>query len=213
MAAWGPEILVHPSGPGAHLTPGHVEAVAPFAERCTAAVVGPGLGTHPETRAAAHQILALLADHDVPTVVDADGLDALDRALLRRHGARMVLTPHAREFQDLAGRPATAPEVVAYARRAGTTVLRKAAESVITDGRRTRRNRRGHPTLTVGGTGDVLAGATAQILAKGAQPFEAACAASYLVGSAGELAAALRSYGATATDLLEAIPAILLRLD
>ncbi len=47
---------------------------------------------------------------------------------------------------------------------------------------------------------------------QGATPFDAACAGAYLVGSAGELAASLRSWGATATDVLEAIPAILLRM-
>ncbi len=130
-----------------------------------------------------------------------------------RHGKRMVLTPHAREFQDLAGVAATKTNVVAYARRHGVTVLRKSAVDVVSDGERTRECRRGHPTLTVGGTGDVLAGITATLLAKGAAPFDAACAASYLLKSAGEVAASFRSYGASATDVAEAIPAVLVRLE
>jgi NAD(P)H-hydrate epimerase len=153
------------------------------------------------------------ADRDLPTVVDADGLDALDDAILARHGKRMVLTPHAKEFHDLAGRAATRSNVMTYAARHGVTVLRKSAVDVVSDGTSTRECRRGHPTLTVGGTGDVLAGVTGALLAKGAAPFDAACAASYLLKSAGEVAASLRSYGATASDVAEAIPAVLVRLE
>ena len=107
---------------------------------------------------------------------------------------------------------ATRANVASYAARHGVTVLRKSSVDVISDGQRTRECRRGHPTLTVGGTGDVLAGITAELLAKGAPPFEAACAASYLLKSAGEVAASLRSYGASAVDVAEAIPSVLLRL-
>lgn len=213
LRTWSPDGIVHAVGRGDHLTLDALPAIEALLERCTAVVVGPGLGRHKSTLAATRQVLAACADHDLPTVVDADGLDALDDALLRRHGARMVLTPHAREFLDLSGKPATRANVQAYARQHGVTVLRKSAVDVIASPTQTRECRRGHPTLTVGGTGDVLAGTTATLLAKGAAPFEAACAASYLVKSAGEVAASLRSYGATALDVADAIPSILLRLD
>ncbi|MEA3166555.1 MAG: ADP-dependent NAD(P)H-hydrate dehydratase / NAD(P)H-hydrate epimerase, partial [Thermoplasmata archaeon] len=101
----------------------------------------------------------------------------------------------------------------AYGKRHGVTVLRKSAVDVVSDGMTTRECRRGHPTLTVGGTGDVLAGIVGALLAKGAAPFDAACAASYLLKSAGEVAASLRSYGASAGDVAEAVPAILMRLE
>ena len=125
----------------------------------------------------------------------------------------MVLTPHAREFLDLTGTEANRANVMAYARRHRVTVLAKGPVAVVSDGATTRECHLGHPTLTVGGTGDVLAGATAALLAKGATPFAAACAASYLVKAAGELAASLRSFGASASDVAEAIPASLVRLE
>lgn len=212
LRSWGPHAIVRSANRGSHLTPDGVPTIEALLRRCTALVIGPGLGPHPSTRQAAAAILHAAADLGKPIVVDADALDALDDNLLRRHGARMVLTPHAREFQDLAGHPATRANVVAYAKQHGVTVLRKSAVDVVTDGTRTRECRRGHPTLTVGGTGDVLAGITAALLAKGAPPFEAACAASYLLKTAGEVAASMRSYGAVATDVAEAIPSILLRL-
>lgn len=213
LRSWGPEALVHAVGRGGHLTPDALPAVEALMDRCKAVAIGPGLGHHPSTLKATRAILEAAADRGLPVVVDADGLDALDGALLRRHGSGMVLTPHAREFLDLSGKAASRANVVAYAKRHGVTVLRKSAVDVVTDGARTRECGRGHPTLTVGGTGDVLTGITAALLAKGAAPFEAACAASYLLKSAGEVAASLRSYGATADDVAEAIPALLVRLE
>ena len=124
----------------------------------------------------------------------------------------MLLTPHAAEFKRLANRAPTTSSVAAFADEQGVVVLAKGAVDLVSDGMTTRSCRRGHPTMTVGGTGDVLAGVCGALLAKGADRLDAACAAAYLVGRAGEVAASLRSYGATATDIHEAIPSVLLSL-
>jgi NAD(P)H-hydrate epimerase len=212
VASYGPEIMVHAVEPGDHLTSSGLKGIQSWLDRATALVIGPGLGTKPATRKAVARILDKAVHGDVPVVVDADGLDAVTPDLLRRHGHRMVLTPHSMEFEDLAGTPAEDKDVVAYARKHQVTVVRKRQGALVTDGSRTRHCHRGHPTMTVGGTGDVLAGSIGALLAKGASPFEAACAGAYLVGCAGEVAASLRSWGATASDVAEAIPAVLLRL-
>ncbi|MEK6975706.1 MAG: NAD(P)H-hydrate dehydratase [Candidatus Thermoplasmatota archaeon] len=212
MRAWSPLPIVHGTEPGDHFTPISTKGLEDLMDLCTTVLIGPGLGTRANTRTFAAAALAAAARRGLPIVVDADALDALDDDLLARHGHRMVLTPHAREFLDLAGAPATPANVHAYARKHGVTVLRKSSVDVVSDGTRTRECRRGHPTLTVGGTGDVLAGITGALLAKGAPPFEAACAASYLLKTAGEVAASMRSYGASALDVAEAIPSVLLRL-
>ncbi|MEA3144418.1 MAG: ADP-dependent NAD(P)H-hydrate dehydratase / NAD(P)H-hydrate epimerase [Thermoplasmata archaeon] len=212
VATYGPEIMVHSVGPGDHLTLDGAKKAAEWMARATAMVIGPGLGTKAGTRKAVARLLEDAAARGLPVVVDADGLDALTPDLLARHGRRMVLTPHSREFQDLAGVSANERNVRAYARKHSVTVAWKHQGALVTDGNRSRLCRRGHPTMTVGGTGDVLAGCIGALLAKGAPPFEAACAGTYLVGSAGEVAASLRSWGATATDVAEAIPAVLLRI-
>lgn len=206
------EPIVHAVGHTGHLGPDALPTIDALLDRVSAVVVGPGLGRHKATLAATRSVLQSCVERDLPTVVDADGLDALEEDLLRRHGSRMALTPHAREFQDLTGKTATRANVQAYARKHSVTVLRKSSVDVVSNGGQTRECHRGHPTLTVGGTGDVLAGITAALLAKGAAPFESACAASYLLKSAGEVAASMRSYGASAVDVAEAIPSILLRL-
>jgi NAD(P)H-hydrate epimerase len=212
VSCYGPEIMVHAVEPGTRLSPVGVPGILPWLERATALVIGPGLGDDEGTRRAVGEVLGEAVRRDLPVVVDADGLDALDPGLLLRHGHRMVLTPHSREFRDLAGIEPSQRSVVDYARRNGVTVLWKRQGAFITDGRRKRECRRGHPTMTVGGTGDVLAGAVGALLAKGVQPFAAACAGAYLVGCAGEVAAGLLSWGATATDVAQAIPAVLLRM-
>lgn len=212
LRGFGPHIIVHDACKGPRLTIEGLPAIRKLLQRASAVLVGPGLGDDARTRRAVAQILKDAARRDLPIVVDADALDALTPALLARHGHKMVLTPHTREFEDLAGKPATDANVQAFAAASGVTVLCKGAVRLITDGTRTRWCRRGHPTLTVGGIGDVIAGCTAALMAKGATPFDAACAASYLVGCAGEQAAAILSYGATATDVAQAIPSVLLRL-
>ncbi|MHB8632426.1 MAG: NAD(P)H-hydrate dehydratase [Thermoplasmatota archaeon] len=206
-----PGLIVHDAGPGERLKSEGVAVARRLLERAGALVIGPGLGRHPETAQAIQLILEAAAKAALPTVVDADALDALTPDLMARH-PRLLLTPHHREFLELAGFAATRAGVTSFARRHGVTVVAKAAVTVVSNGHETRLCRRGHPTLTVGGTGDVLAGVAGELLAKGTQPFPAGCAATYLVKCAGEVAADLRSYGAMASDVAEAIPAILLRL-
>jgi NAD(P)H-hydrate epimerase len=213
LRAFGPHLITHDVCPGPRLQSDANGSLRKLMARATAVLVGPGLGDDARTRRAAAQVLKDAARRDLPIVVDADGLDAVTPALLARHGHKMVLTPHTREFLDLTETPATDANVQAYAAKSGVTVLCKGPVRTVSDGLRLRWCRRGSPSLTVGGIGDVIAGCTGALLAKGVAPFDAACAAAYLVGCAGEQAAALWSYGATATEVADAIPAVLRRLE
>lgn len=212
VRSWGPDLLVHDAGASDRLTPEGIDSILDALPDASALVIGPGLGDHPDTVEAVQTILRRAAKHHTPTVIDADGLDAVTTAYLKQNGRKTVLTPHGGEFKDLAGRKGSRRNVESYAAKHRTVVLRKGAEDIVSDGRRTRRCKRGHPTMAVGGTGDVLAGTVAALLGKGAEPFDAACAAAYLVGVAGETAAESWSWGATATDVLHAIPSVLHRL-
>jgi NAD(P)H-hydrate repair Nnr-like enzyme with NAD(P)H-hydrate dehydratase domain len=82
---------------------------------------------------------------------------------------------------------------------------------VISDGDRIKFNRTGNPGMTVGGTGDVLAGICVGLLAKGVEPFEAARIAAFTNGSAGDLAFNDQCYGLLATDVIENIAAVMCR--
>jgi hydroxyethylthiazole kinase-like uncharacterized protein yjeF len=162
------------------------------AGRVQAWLCGSGIGTDANARTALHSVLAT----DLPVVLDADALGMLvdgsfvDR--LRRRSAPLVLTPHDREFARLAGEPGR--DRVAAARRLAasmnTVVLLKGDRTIVAapDGE-TWVNPTGSPVLSTGGTGDVLAGLLASLLAAGLPAVRAAVSAAYLHGLAGRIAA------------------------
>jgi len=150
-------------------------------------------------------------------VLDADALKAVAGHLDMLKGKKGVLTPHHGELEGLIGQPVPKDDggrteaAKELAARTGWTVLLKGRVDVITDGQRVKLNRTGNAGMSVGGTGDVLAGITAGLLSKGMAPFNAARAAAYLNGSAGDMAFERYSYGLMATDLLERVPRVLQR--
>jgi NAD(P)H-hydrate epimerase len=86
-------------------------------------------------------------------------------------------------------------------------LLLKGRGTVVTDGRRVRINTTGNPGMATGGSGDVLTGLVAALLAQGMMPFEATCLAAHVHGRAGDLAAAeLGQPGLIATDILDRLP-------
>lgn len=191
-------------------------ALAPileFAERADVLAIGPGLSRQPETAVLVRRLVARV---DRPMVVDADGLNALAEAplLLEGEHAPAVLTPHPGEMARLMG---VATEKVqqhrahfaeAATNRFRSVIVLKGAYSLIAEpGRPLTVNPTGNPGMASGGTGDVLTGMVAGLIAQGLLPFEAACAGSYLHGLAGDIAA--RQVGEAsliASDLLRALP-------
>jgi NAD(P)H-hydrate epimerase len=180
--------------------------------RRNALLIGPGLGVTPETR---QRALAGLAAGKA-CVIDADALTVFaDRPqdLFGAAHARCLLTPHegefARLFPDLASLPGKLDRARQAAVRSTMTLLLKGADTVIAapDGR-TAINANAPPTLATGGSGDVLAGMAAGLLAQGLPSFEAAAAAAWLHGDA----AAAFGAGLIAEDIPDHLPAALARL-
>ncbi len=159
------------------------------ASRCSAVVVGPGLGREPATAA---EVARLVAGSPAPVVVDADGLYALGRldngAAL---GARspVVLTPHDGEYGRLMNAEPGPDRVEAarlLARASGAVGLVKGPTTAVAhpDGR-VRLAVAGSTALATAGTGDVLSGVIAALLARGVDPLEAAALAAHVHGRAG----------------------------
>jgi NAD(P)H-hydrate epimerase len=96
-----------------------------------------------------------------------------------------------------------------FARRNGVVTLLKGPTDYIADGTRVKLNRTGNAGMTVGGTGDVLAGLVGAFFAVHADAFRAATAAAFVNGAAGDLAFVEQGYSLLATDVLEKLPAIL----
>lgn len=181
-------------------------------ERIRALLIGPGLAHGGGTD---EFVIAVLRNaHGIPTVIDADGLNALARTedgmtLLPPH---TVLTPHDGEAARLTGQvvPKGARRIP-FAERAARdwkcVVVLKGPVTVVTDGKRTLVHDAPNAALGVGGSGDALSGAIAAFLARGLDPLAAATAAVWVHGRAGALLAAeLGQSGVLATDIADALP-------
>jgi ADP-dependent NAD(P)H-hydrate dehydratase / NAD(P)H-hydrate epimerase len=194
--------LIYERLPGEQITEEHTEQLITLAEKADVVVCGNGLGTE------SHAVVQAVAPHCRKAVFDADAL----RLPLPAARGETIYTPHAGEFARISGK--SLPEDTAgrarMARSAGIrgTILLKGRTDIITDGTRVRFNRTGHPAMTVGGTGDVLAGIAGALLHR-IPAFEAACIAAYVNGKAGQQVAAERGEGMLASDLVDRIPAIL----
>jgi NAD(P)H-hydrate epimerase len=95
-----------------------------------------------------------------------------------------------------------------FASEMGVVTLLKGHYDIVSDGETTRVSRTGNPGMTVGGTGDVLAGGGASLSAR-LDAFDAACIGVFANGRAGDAVVEERGYGMTATDLVEAVPGAL----
>lgn len=180
-------------------------------ETADACLLGPGMGRSTGVEAL---VLALIRRCRCPLVLDADGINAAAGHIdvLRGAACPVILTPHEGEFRRLTQAPETDRIIgaMAIARETGAVVLRKGHETVITDGHKTYVNRTGNAGMATGGSGDVLAGILAALLGQGVPPLEAAAAAAWLHGRAGDLAAErLGQYAMGPLDLLEALPRLL----
>lgn len=211
VASFSPSFIVHRAGE-AVLGSGEVPAILERAEDMDALIVGPGAGLNPVTLKAMRKVLAAVRS---PAVVDADGLKAVAEDLTCLEGRKVVLTPHAGEFEVLRGerlRGGMEDRVAAaeaFSKEWDVCLTVKGPVDIITDGERTKLNKTGCPAMTVGGTGDVLAGAVGGLIAKGMEPFDAARLGAWITGTAGEWAFARLSYGLTASDVASLIPEIL----
>lgn len=165
---------------------------AESAGRVQAWVVGPGLGTD-ETAAEA---LRFALGTDLPVLVDADALTLLaaDPDLVAERSAPTVLTPHAGEYQRVAGAPVGDDRVSAargLATRLGVTVLLKGNVTVIAEpGGTAYLNPAGQSWAATAGSGDVLSGVIGALLAAGLPPGEAAAAGAFVHARAANLSAA-----------------------
>ncbi|HEX6207298.1 MAG TPA: NAD(P)H-hydrate dehydratase [Actinomycetota bacterium] len=182
-------------------------------DRFDAVAIGPGLTTEGE---APDLVRALVRSSPVPIVADADALNAFadGSESLKDRSSELVITPHAGEFGRLFRVPAAdlAEDRVGLVRKAAAdtgavTVLKGPRTLVALPGGEVRINPTGSAALATGGTGDVLAGAIAAYLARGLPPVEAATAAVYVHGLAGQVVGRRMGEGGTAEDVAIAIPA------
>ena len=219
IASFSPNVIVHPLSAEV-LVEQDVLPVVDLVKKHDVVAIGMGLGAAKETKEAVEQII----EHETSTkiVIDADGFYGLTLPNTA-DDKRIIVTPHAGEFAKMRvnarGRHRVVPPedelaartefVSAFSRRNNVVTLMKGPVDIVSDGARVKLNGTGNAGMTVGGTGDVLAGLVAAFFAVTSDPFKAATAAAFVNGSAGDLAFESKGYGLLATDVLERIPEVL----
>lgn len=203
ISSYSPNLIVRELSED-HLSPSDLDLLKDLIPKHDVVVMGMGLGRHSETKEALSEIIPLCKK----AVIDADALQP-DLPL------KGIVTPHAGEFMRISGMKLPQAHetyykeriepVKDYAKEKGLVVLLKGKVDLITDGETVRGNTTGNPGMTVGGTGDVLAGVTAAFYAR-TSAMRAATAAAFVNGLAGDLVYVEKDFGMVATDVIDKIP-------
>lgn len=184
-----------------------VNKIVELSKKADSLVIGCGMSREVETEAALNEFINEI---EKPMVIDADALKLIDLSYIEEK-KDIVVTPHSAEFKALFD--IKIPEnledkidtVSKAARENKCVILLKGAFDIISNGKKTRLNKTGNPGMTVGGTGDCLAGLTGGLLAKGHDTFEAACLGAYINGRAGDMASVKYEYHFMASDMIKYI--------
>ncbi len=211
-----PNMIVQ-SFPGDYLEPNHIPGILKLLKKFNSMVIGPGLSENPSSLEFVMELLKQVPK-EKPVIIDADALKAIkdDLSLLRE--IPVILTPHQGEFKILFGDglPKVWQERISYVKeiagKISLSILLKGKYDVISNGEYSKVNRTGHEGMTVGGTGDVLAGILGALSAVNPNMFRVACASSYIAGKAGEIAAEDFGNSLLATDVIEKIPEVILSI-
>jgi hydroxyethylthiazole kinase-like uncharacterized protein yjeF len=188
-----PDFIVHPLSSD-YLAVKDVPTIVELASACDAVLLGPGLGMQKETQKACCEVLS----HIERAVIDADGLKAL-KGNPHLLSGNTILTPHKGEFEMLFG-----GDSIEEAARNRCTIIQKGACDIISNGVKTKYNYTGNAGMTTGGTGDILAGLAAGFAACN-DVFQAACAAAFVNGMAGDMCFDRYRFHYTASDVVTAL--------
>jgi len=186
---------------------GTIESLIHLTSRSNAVAIGPGLGLSDTVGEIVRGFIERL---ERPFVADASALYHLGKHLDLLRGKACVVTPHAGEFARLSGEGTIVPGTRAarlrsFVARTGITTLLKGNATLIDDGTTVHVNVTGTSALATAGTGDVLSGVIATLLAQGLAPVDAARVGAYWHGLAGRYAARHRHVGVVAGDVAESL--------
>jgi len=206
IASYSPDLIVR-GYKGEYLNENAMTLFNELRDKTDAMVIGNGLTKDSNVLKVAAK---MIKEYKKPCVIDAD-------AIIRGgYGVKdAVYTPHTQEFVPMADisvpkdLKALDAAVKSAALKLNSTVLLKSPVDIISDGEKSGQNKTGNAGMTVGGTGDTLAGILGTLLAQGYGTFEAACCAAHINGAAGDLAAKKFGNSLVATDLLVEIPNVL----
>jgi NAD(P)H-hydrate epimerase len=169
------------------------------------------MGKDELSRKAINSVVQKLVENKKPVVMDADALKLVDKDSVKNHD-NLVITPHMGEFKSFFGEKSSVilfdlqEKISAFqsiSQQIKGTVLLKGKLDLIFKGQKFRLNKTGSPGMTVGGTGDCLAGLVAALCSQGHSPWDSACLGAFINGRAGELAEKKFGYNFTASKMIE----------
>lgn len=215
IAKISPTLIVKELNNDDNLTLDDIKIIDPLIEKVDALLIGPGLGSNNSTKQTVEKIIKIFVQNKKGIVIDADAIQVVGKNHNLIKNQKIIITPHIGEFRELTGFKLTNDLksrtiiVEKWAKKLGITIVLKGPTDIISNGKITKFNDIHNEAMTVGGTGDVLAGIIGALLSKGIDPFNAARIGIFINGSAGNLAFHKRSYSLIATDLIDEIPNVL----
>lgn len=197
---------------GEFLSARSTDKIIEFGKKCDSILIGPGIGNNEMSIDAVMEIVKNL---HIPTVLDAEAMMVLKKLSKFPLEQQVVITPHANEFQNLTDRevkvdekdPKSAVLLRSISMDLHINVLLKGhIDYISSEEGYIESNTTGNAGMTVGGSGDVLAGMVATLMAQGLPGFDAAKCAAFYLGHAGDLLKKQKGYNFSASDLALAIP-------
>lgn len=215
IAKSSPTLIVKELVDDDHLVLNDIKIIEPLIKKVDALLIGPGLGSEKMTQKAIEKIITLFVNNNKPVVIDADAIKVVGKNPELLKNKDIVVTPHTGEFEELTGVKLTkdleqrTKNVKKWAKKLGITIVLKGPVDIISNGESTKFNDIHNEAMTVGGTGDVLAGIIGGLVSKKIDAFAAARIGVFINGVAGNIAFEKRSYGLIATDVIDEIPSVL----
>lgn len=201
--------------PGNFVNSRTIDPALELMQKADCVLIGPGISEDPESIRAIARI-AQKAPCNV--VLDAEAIPAIAQLELQTnptgtHASRYTITPHRGEMDEiidgaLPDDPNEEIKVIEnFAKKWGITILLKSPHDIIASPfHETRVNESGNAGMTVGGSGDVLAGSVASLIAQHVPAYEACLCAAFLVGAAGDNLYRQKGYNFIATDIAQELP-------
>ena len=215
ISAFSPNLIVKGLHKPKMMTKDDITTITEMLSRVDSIVLGPGLGSSYDTAEAVRTLVPHIVQKDIPLVIDADALKATTEIRDSLKDSKTIVTPHAMEFAAFTGSEISSElneridMVSQWAKKLGISIFLKGPTDILSNGQITKLNDVHNPAMTVGGTGDVLAGIIGGLLAKKTSLMNAMRIAAFLNGKAGNLVFSKKSYGLVATDIIEELPMVL----
>ncbi len=171
-------------------------------------LIGPGMGKTDETFNA---IKAVLTKFKGPIVIDSDAIKLLGSQPDLLRGKKTIITPHQQEFRDISGFEPGEANMKFFSSEYNTITVLKGQVDVITDGNSIWYTQGGNARMTMGGTGDALAGLITAIVAHGVGLMESARIGTFIMKAASDISFKNKGYWYSLEDLLGAIPQVMMQ--